>query len=121
MKAIGITGRVLFAVPFIVFGIFHFMGAGDMAAMMLPEWPAAVFLVYLSGLAMILAGLSIITGVLARLASLLLALLMLFIIISVHLPGMFNEDTMQMSMTMLLKDLSMMGGALILANVFSNR
>lgn len=41
--------RYLYAIPFILFGVFHFLGAGDMAGMV--PIPGGVFWVYLTGLA----------------------------------------------------------------------
>ena len=40
------VGRILFALPFAVFGLMHFMAGGDMAGMV-PSWgPGGGFWVY---------------------------------------------------------------------------
>jgi len=109
MKTLSTLGRFIYAIPFIIFGIFHFMNAGAMAGM-ISKWPVAEGLIYISGLALILAGLSIILNIKARLASLLLALLLLIIIIGIHVPAVMKGD--QMAMGSLLKDIALMGAAI---------
>lgn len=111
MKALGVFGRIIFAVPFILFGIFHFMNGPDMAQMVIKDWPVATILVYVSGFALILAGISIIFNIKARLASFLLALLLLIIIIGVHLPSL-NAGNETDVMSNFLKDVALMGAAI---------
>ena len=117
MKTLGYFGRVIFAVPFIVMGIMHFMNAKDMAANMLSDWPVAEGIVYISSLAMILAGVSIVVRIQAKLACLLLALLLLLIIITIHVPMVSGGD--QMAMTILLRDLGLLGASLTYANLLA--
>lgn len=115
------AGKYFYAIPFIFFGVFHFTGASDMARMFFGDCPIGIHLVYVSGLALLLAGISIIINKKARLAVLLLALLLFIIIVSLHIPGMMNaadEMAMQLSMTALLKDLALMGAALSYAKLF---
>ena len=114
----GKLARIIFALPFAIFGIFHFMNGNEMAAL-IAAWPMAAIFVYISGAGLILGSIAIMLDKMARLASLLLAALLLLIIIFVHMPGMGSEDpmVMQMSMTSVLKDFSMMGGALIVAGI----
>ena len=107
-------GKYIFAIPFLVFGLFHFMNAEAMSAMA----PGGKIVVYISGVALILAAVSIVIGKLDKLACLLLALLLLLIIALVHVPGMMNaadEMAKQASMSMMLKDIGLMGGALLAA------
>ncbi len=117
MKTLGYLGRIIFAVPFIVIGIMHFMNASDMAANMLSGWPVAEGIVYISGLAMVLAGISIIVKIQAKIACLLLALLLLLIIIFVHIPLAANGD--RAAMMILLRDLGLLGASLTYANLLS--
>ena len=105
------VSRYLFAIPFIIFGIFHFMNAGGMAGMV-PGWlPGGVFWVYLTGLALIVAPISLFIGKKDQLAMLLLALMLVIFALLVHLPGG------QSSMPNLLKDLSLAGAALTWAGL----
>ena len=76
MKNLNNIGRILFALPFAVFGLMHFMAAGDMAGMV-PSWvPGGVFWIYLTGLALIAATVAIIAKKHISLAALLLGVLM---------------------------------------------
>ena len=112
-----IGGRILFSVPFLVFGIFHFMNANQMAGMV--PLPGGIFWVYLTGAAQILAAISIYTKIQGKLAMLLLALLLLIYIAAVHIPNLGNPQMSQFALTSLLKDAGLMGGALILAGIFN--
>ncbi|MDX1477855.1 MAG: hypothetical protein R3301_09100 [Saprospiraceae bacterium] len=106
-------GKYLFAIPFAIFGIMHFMNASEMAVMV-PSWlPAEEVLVYITGLAFILAAVSIVIGKKDKLAATLLGVMLIIFVLTMHLPGVINapdEQMMQMSMSNLLKDL-MLGGA----------
>ena len=113
MKSIIGLGRYIFAIPFLIFGLFHFMKASDMAAMA----PGGEVMVYISGIGLILAAISIFIGKLDKLACVLLALELLLFIVFIHAPGLGSEETMQQSMPALLKDLGLMGGALMCATL----
>ena len=113
------VARVLYSVPFGVFGLLHFMGAENMKGMV-PSWmPGGIFWVYLTGVALIAAAVSILIQKQARLASLLLALMLGIFVLSIHLPGLGNEATMQMAMVSLLKDVALAGAALTYAGISS--
>ena len=105
-------GRYLYALPFGIFGLFHFMRAGQMAGMV--PIPGGQFWVYLTGLAMLAACVSIIIQKKARLACILLGVLLLVYVLSIHLPAVIGGE-MQPSMTNLLKDLALAGGAWFMA------
>jgi len=110
------VGRIVFAVPFIVFGILHFMNAGAMTGMVPSYIPGGVFWVYLTGLALILAGVSIIIQKYAYSASLLLAALLLIFVLTIHLPAVIGGD--RMAISGLLKDTALIGGALLIAAMY---
>lgn len=113
------VARVLYAVPFGIFGLMHLMAGGEMAGY-IPSWlPGGVFWVYLTGLALIAACVSILIQKHARLASILLALMLGIFVLTLHIPGLMNEATMQMSMAALLKDIALAGAALTYAGIFS--
>jgi putative oxidoreductase len=117
MKTLSTLGRFIYAATFIIFGIFHFMKAGDMAGL-ISKWPIAEGLVYISGLALILAGVSIILNIKARLASLLLALLLLIFIVGIHIPAIMGGN--QMEMGSLLKDAALLGAALTYSGILKS-
>lgn len=110
-------GRYLYALPFAIFGLFHFMNASQMAGMV--PIPGGVFWVYLTGLAMLAASVSIIIEKKARLACILLGVLLLIYVLSIHLPGVIGGQ-MQPSMTNLLKDLALAGGAWYMAGHYES-
>lgn len=107
MNSIIGLGKYLFAVPMIIFGIIHFSSANDMAGMA----PGGAIMVYVSGAALLLAGISIVIGKMDKLASVLLALLLLLFIIP-HAQGL-SENPLEMSN--ILKNLALAGGALAYA------
>ena len=105
-----LLGRILLGIPFLVFGMMHFPGADQMAGMV-PAWiPGGVFWVYFTGVANIAAGVAFIT-----------ALMMIVFILAIHLPGMSNPATAQMSMMSILKDLGLAGGALLMAHLADSK
>jgi len=122
MKILTTTvARIIFAIPFIMFGLGHFMNAEQMTSM-IPQWmPAPMILNYISGAALILGGVAIITKKMAKIACLLLALMLLIFIVTMHLPNMMGTDEMmkQMGMISMLKDFGTMGAALFFAGYFA--
>ncbi len=112
-------GRIIFGIPFLVFGMLHLMNASDMAGM-INNLPAAEFFVYLSGIGLLLGGIAIIINKYSHLAALLLALELLLFILLIHIPGLMNapnDMAMQMAMSNFLKDFGLMGGALVIAGI----
>lgn len=108
-----VAGRYVFALPFLIFGVFHFMDAGNMAGM-IPGWlPGGVFWVYLTGLALIAASISMMIKVMDQLASFLLGVMLILFVLFLHLPGALEGD--QASTTNLLKDMALAGGAWLYA------
>lgn len=114
---LSVAGRYLFAVPMFLFGLFHFMNGNMMAESFIPDWlPFKLFFVYLTGAGLIAAAVSFVIKVYARLAGLLLALMLLLFIVLLWMPGIMagNQDMM----SYLLKDLGLLGGALMVAGQF---
>ena len=76
--------------------------------------PGGVFWIYLTGLGLLLSGVSILIKKYDYWSSFLLAVLLLSFVLTIHLPGIIEGGEMaQMYMTNLLKDLALAGGALI--------
>jgi len=110
------VARIIFAVPLAIFGLFHFMNGPAMAGMV--PIPGGVFWVYLTGAALLAAAISILIKKQARLACLLLALMLTIFALSIHLPGALGGD--QASVSSMLKDLALAGAALAFAGRFEN-
>lgn len=110
-----LVARLLFAIPMLIFGVFHFMNAEGMAGMA-PF--GGVFMVYFTGLALVAAAVSIVIKKKASLATLLLGVFFILTALLVHLKGLMGGD--EMAMPMLLKDLALAGGAFFMSGVFKN-
>jgi uncharacterized membrane protein YphA (DoxX/SURF4 family) len=117
-KLMGFVGKVLYALPFIGFGIENLMDAPEKARMVPSYIPGGVFWVYFAGVAMILAALAILTGKQAREACLGLVVMLLIFIVAIHLPHLANPQTKATGLIQLYKDTSLMGAALVLAATF---
>ncbi len=118
-NSLGLIGKILFCIPFLAFGLMHLTKANDMAGMVPSMFPGGVIWIYITGLAELLAVISILSGKQTRLACLLLAALLLIFVLTMHLPGLSNPDMMmqQMAMAGMLKDLGLAGAALIIASI----
>lgn len=112
----GVIARIFFAVPFLGFGIGHLMNANMMAGMV--PIPGGAIWIYVTGAAMLLAGIAAITKFQGRTAMLLLALLLFIYIVTIHIPAMMKPESQMMGMMGLYKDTGLMGGALLLAGIF---
>lgn len=113
------VGRILYALPFAIFGLFHFMNASQMAGMV--PIPGGVFWIYLTGLALLAASISILIEKKTRLACVLLGVMLVIFALSIHLPGVIEsggEDAV--SMQNMLKDLALAGGAWVLAGNYES-
>lgn len=110
------TGKIIYALPFGVFGIIHLI-AGDKMVGIVPSFlPGDVIWVYLAGLALLATSISMLTGKMEKAATMLLGVLMLIFVLTVHLPGVLAEaDSAQMALGGLLKDLSLAGAAFYLS------
>lgn len=120
MNPITKAGRIIYAIPFGIFGINHFIAGADMAGLV-PGWlPAPVFWVYLVGAALLAAAISILIGKLTFEACIGLAVLLASFVLTIHIPGMMDPETAQMAMTNGLKDFALLGGALLVAGISRN-
>lgn len=111
--------RVIFAIPFAVFGVMHLMDAEKMQGMVPSYVPGGVIWVYITGVLLILGAAGFIINKSVQLAAYLLGGLMLIFILTIHLPVVMGGD--QNGMGSLLKDLSMMAGALFIGSSSSKK
>lgn len=120
-KLLSQFGRVLFGIPFLVFGIHHFIEGSKMAGAVPSFIPFHTFFIYLVGVALILAAISLFINVKVKLSMILLAILMLIFILTIHLPGMLRGGQMgSYFMTMLFKDFGLGAAALFIAGNAQN-
>lgn len=113
------VARILFAVPFAVFGLNHFLHGNEMAGMV--PIPGGLFWIYFTGAALVAASIAILADRLGRLAALGLAAMLAGFVALIHVPGLANAATAQLSMIMLLKDVSLAGAALTYAGLLGRR
>ena len=107
------VAQILFAVPFVFFGINHLMAGSNMAGMV--PIPAGTFWIYFTGIAQLLAAFAFLANIKVRLAGYLLALYLLILVLAIHLPGAVQGN--ELSSTMLVKDIGLMAGALLVGNL----
>ena len=116
MSALTTVGRVIYALPFAIFGISHFLEGKQMVGSV--PVPGGVFWIYFTGAAMVAASIGIITKILGKWASLGLALLLLLFVLFVHIPGLSNPAMRPLHIMSLLKDTALLGAALTIAGLF---
>ena len=86
---------------------------------MVPSFiPGGIFWVYLTGVALIAAAISFLTGKQTRIAGILLAVFLLLVVFTVHLPSVLNAPDAKAArfpLTDLIKDTALAAAALIIA------
>lgn len=111
--------RVIFAIPFAVFGIMHLMAADKMQGMVPSYVPGGIIWVYITGALLILGALGLILNKSAQLAGYLLGALLLIFVLTIHLPKLLGGD--QSAMGSLMKDIALMGAAIFIGNSSSSK
>jgi uncharacterized membrane protein len=119
MKQLSTIGRILFALPFAVFGINHFIMQDFYLGMLTSFIPGGAYVIIFTGLIMIAASLSIILKKFVQAASWTLAVLLFLFIVTIHIPHLFSAEveTQKMAMVAGLKDLSLLGGAILIGRI----
>lgn len=108
-------GRLFFAMPMAVFGADHFVFAQSIKTMV-PSWiPLHLFWVYLVGVALIAAALSIIVKRCSKLAATLLGIMLFIFVILISVPAIFANPGDRFGWALGLRDLSFSGGAFAFA------
>ncbi len=111
----------LFGIPWIVFGIQHFMYASFVRELVPAYIPVRIFWVYFTAVAMIAAGISFIIRRQVQLAAFLLSCMLLLFILLLHPLLLAKEPQAGMHWTRVLQDTAIMGAALGLAIVCGRR
>ena len=119
MKNLTPVGRILFALPFAIFGINHFLMMDYYIGMLTSFIPLGGYTIILTGLILIAVSISIITKKFVRLSTLILAGLLLMFILTIHIPHLIHGTDRPMVLIALLKDVSLMGGSLMIAGMSS--
>lgn len=108
-------GRLFLAIPLAVFGTEHLTNTADIANIV-PRWlPAHAFWVYLVGIALIAAALSITVQVQSTLAATLLGAMFFSFVLLIHIPNIMAHAGNRFFWAIGLRDMSFSGGALAYA------
>jgi uncharacterized membrane protein len=119
MKKITTIGRILFAIPFALFGINHFLMTDYYLGMLTSFIPLGAYTIILTGIMLIVVSISIIIKKFVKFSTLMLAALLFIFIVTIHIPHLFTEADKTITIIALLKDISLMGGSLMIAGIYS--
>ena len=114
---------IILGVIMIVFGIFHFMKPDNLIVYVPDFLPGKKLLVYLVGVAFILAGVAFIAHKQVRLAGYLLAALLVIFVLTIHLPNYLNaasDDYKSMAFVSMLKDTALAAFAMYIGSEAGN-
>jgi uncharacterized membrane protein len=109
------TAIYLLATVLIIFGIFHFLHPDDLLVYVPLFLPGGISWAYLVGASFVLVGLSFLTNRYVKITSYVLAGLLLFFILTIHVPNAINAgmpEYRQLALINILKDTAIMGFAL---------
>lgn len=111
-------GRIIFGLTIAFFGVGHLTNANAMSGM-IPSFLSgmAVPLVYVTGICLIAAAISFVINRYTYYSGILLAIFLIIIVLTVHLPGLSDPARVQMAMSMTIKDTAMAAGALMIAGM----
>jgi uncharacterized membrane protein YphA (DoxX/SURF4 family) len=108
--------RMLFGLCAVTFGVAHFLYL-EFTASMIPAFiPFHLFFAGFTGAGHIAAGLSLISGILARLGSTLLALMFSLFVLLLHVPRVLADPANRIEWTMLCHATALTGAALLIAS-----
>jgi len=81
--------------------------------------PLGAYTIILTGIMLIVVSISIITKKFVKFSTLILAALLFIFIVTIHIPHLFTEADKTITIIALLKDISLMGGSLMIAGIYS--
>lgn len=119
MKKLTTLGRILFAIPFAIFGINHFLMTDYYIGMLTSFIPLGAYTIILTGIMLIGVSISILSKKYIKFSTITLAVLLFIFIVTIHIPHLFIEADRTITLIALLKDISLMGGSLMIAGIYS--
>ena len=120
-KRAGNAARWLLGLPPIIFGIFHFIGIRFFASIVPPWMSFGYFWAGLTGIAFILAGCAICSGMMDILAARLLALMLLLFEAFIEIPPIFNRLHNEATWGAAVYNVTAIGACLIFAEFLASR
>ena len=121
LEKVILFGPILYAAPLAAFGTEHFTFTVAIASMVPAFVPWHMFWAYFIGACFIVAALSMVTGILARLAASLVALNFFLFVILMDFPAWLQDPRDRIALTLVLRELTFSGGALVLAASLTTR
>jgi uncharacterized membrane protein len=91
MKSLEVVGRFGFGIVVVLFGVNHFMRASTLTKFVPANFPMPELFVYLTGVAFLAAGVSILINKKTQLAMLLLGIMLLFFALLKYQGGMAGK------------------------------
>jgi putative oxidoreductase len=117
MKKLTSAGRILFALPFLIFGINHFLMMDYYVGMLTSFIPLGAYTIILTGILMIVTSISIMTKKFIMQSTIILAVLLFLFIVTIHIPHLLDGSDRTVTLIALLKDISLMGGSIMIAGM----
>lgn len=130
MNKLTLIGRILFALPFAIFGLNHFFMESFFSGMLTTFIPGGGFTIVFTGVLLISISVLIILKKFVREAAIALAVMLALFILTIHIPHLINPATMNADFVYnevvegsrinmfvwinLLKDVSLLGASLFL-------
>jgi putative oxidoreductase len=122
MKNLRPIGRIIFALPFLFFGINHFVKFLPLYDAEFTTFiPLGPFTILLTGVLLIGASISIILKKYVKISATVLAGLLFLFIITIHIPHIIKGIQTEYALINLFKDLALMGGSLMIAGEHSEK
>ena len=112
--------NLCFAIPLAVFGAEHFSLGNAMIGLVPRYMPGRLSWIYIVGVALIIASLSIATKIQVRWSGLLFAIMMFLFVAMIHLPGAIRSGD-RIIWTIVIREMSFGGGGLVLAGTALGR
>jgi uncharacterized membrane protein len=117
-----LLGQVAFGLCALVWGGAHFKYM-NLTAPLVPKWlpPSQVFWGYLTGVAFLAAGLAILSRIQARLAAILLTIMLATFTFLVHIRILFTDHRTEFNWTELALNVTLLGATWIVADSLASR
>jgi len=112
------VGIVLYALVIGFFGVNHFLNGTGFQNTIPSFLPYHIFWVYLTGVALIAAAISFLTGKQTKMAGLFLFFYLIIVVLTIHLPAVIRSEgtpIVSIALTNMVKDTGLAGAALMIA------
>jgi uncharacterized membrane protein YphA (DoxX/SURF4 family) len=136
MNKLTVTGRILFALPFAIFGLNHFFMESFFSGLLTTFIPGGGFTVVFTGVLLIVVSVLIIIKKYVKEAAVTLAVLLTLFILTIHIPHLLIPSTMNPDFVYrdvyegtninmfvwinFFKDISLLGATLLLIGTCEN-